>query len=292
MVLLENEYLLVEIATKGAELQKIYNKKEGFDYLWGGDPNVWSSHAPNLFPIIGRLNEHKHIKNSKTYELPQHGFVKISELEVTEKTDTKATFTLRANKETKAIYPYEFVYSVTYTLTDNKLETAYKVENHSEEMMPFSVGGHPGFNVPMNGEGTYEDYTITINPQKNVEFFEIGPAPFRKGGKKLFAAMKNGALPMSHEVFREGLIIIDEADIETVTLTSSKGKHGVSVHMTDFPYLCLWTKETIDAPFVCIEPFYGLPDIAGEIGSLEEKDGMICLQKSREKILKSTIEMF
>ena len=34
MVLLENEYLLVEIATKGAELQKIYNKKEGFDYLW------------------------------------------------------------------------------------------------------------------------------------------------------------------------------------------------------------------------------------------------------------------
>ncbi len=61
MVLLENEYLLVEIATKGAELQKIYNKKEDFDYLWGGDPNVWSSHAPNLFPIIGRLNEHKHI---------------------------------------------------------------------------------------------------------------------------------------------------------------------------------------------------------------------------------------
>lgn len=51
-------------------------------------------------------------------------------------------------------------------------------------------------------------------------------------------------------------------------------------------------RSSLDAPFVCNEPFYGLPDIAGEIGSLEEKDGMICLQKSREKILKFTIEMF
>lgn len=77
------------------------------------------------------------------------------------------------------------------------------MENHSEEMMPFSVGGHPGFNVPMNGEGTYEDYTITINPQKNVEFFEIWSSAIPKGGKKPFV-LKNGALPMSHEVFRGG----------------------------------------------------------------------------------------
>ena len=103
MLTLENEQLLIKIATKGAELQKIYNKQENFDYLWTGDPDFWGSHAPNLFPTIGRLNDYKYTKDGKTYELPQHGFAKDLEFEVAEASDINAVFVLKSTDETKAM---------------------------------------------------------------------------------------------------------------------------------------------------------------------------------------------
>jgi len=101
MLKLEHEQLLVEIATKGAELQKFYNKKENFDYLWTGDPDFWGSHAPNLFPNIGRLNDYKYTKNNKTYELPQHRFAKDLEFTIEKSSDTQTVFVLKSTDETK-----------------------------------------------------------------------------------------------------------------------------------------------------------------------------------------------
>ncbi len=43
--------------------------------------------------------------------------------------------------------------------------------------MPFSIGGHPAFNIPMNNEDTYDDYTLTIKPKKEVNHFESDPVP-------------------------------------------------------------------------------------------------------------------
>lgn len=292
MISIENADLLVHISEKGAELQKVFNKREKFDYLWDGNPDFWASHAPNLFPVIGRLNEYTYIKDEKTYEMPQHGFAKDSLFTVSKSTEDTAVLVLKSNEETKKMYPYDFTFTITYTLEGKNLTTTYTTENHSKETMPYSVGGHPAFNLPMNGEGTYEDYTLTIDPKKDVAYFESDPVPYRSGNKKPFDAMENGVLPMNHETFRKGLIIIDEATIDTVTLASEKSSHGVKVHMADFPYVCLWTKEQMDAPYICIEPFYGLPDITGEVGTLEEKEGMILLKAGEEKSVAFTIETF
>lgn len=292
MLKLENEQLLVEVATQGAELQKLYNKEEKFDYLWNGDPEFWKSHAPNLFPIIGRLNEYKYIKDGKIYEMPQHGFAKDVEFEVAESSATKAVFVLKSTEETQAMYPYDFTLTITYHLEGPELKVAYKVKNHSAETMPFSIGGHPAFNIPMNGEGTYDDYTLTINPKKEVDYFESNPVPYRSGNRKLFKDMKSGILKMNHETFRDGLIIMDESTLEMITLASPNNKHGVTLDVSEFPYVCLWTKEQLDAPFICIEPFYGLPDVIGEIGTLEEKEGIILLEADEQKEVTFTITAF
>ena len=122
------------------ELQKIYNKQENFDYLWTGDPDFWGSHAPNLFPTIGRLNDYKYTKDGKTYELPQHGFAKDLEFEVAESSDTTAVFVLKSTDETKAMYPYNFSLAISYNLEGSKLKTTYQVTNESTETMPFSIG--------------------------------------------------------------------------------------------------------------------------------------------------------
>ncbi len=47
--------------------------------------------------------------------------------------------------------------------------------------------------------------------------------------------MKNGVLNMHHETFRDGLIIIDEPAIGTVTLASPNNKYGVTVDISNSP---------------------------------------------------------
>lgn len=292
MITLENEALVVNVATKGAELQKIYNKKEKFDYLWGGNPEYWGSHAPNLFPIIGRLNDYKYKKGDTVYELPQHGFAKDMDFEGIQVSDAQAVFTLKNNAQTAEMYPFEFTLTIEYTLIGALLNVDYKVENHSKERMPFSIGGHPAFNVPLNGAGSYEDYTLTISPhEEEVTYFESDPVPYRSGKHKVLHEMNDGVMKLSHETFRDGLIIIDVPKFDTITLEGPE-EHGVTLNVSDFPYLCLWTKEQMDAPFICIEPFFGLPDIVGEIGTLEEKDGIILLEAGDTKQVAFTINTF
>ena len=39
---LENQYLLVEVSEDGAEITKIYNKEDGTDIIWEGNPEFWT----------------------------------------------------------------------------------------------------------------------------------------------------------------------------------------------------------------------------------------------------------
>ena len=53
---LENACLCVEIAEKGAELTRIFNKKTGAEILWNGNPEFWNRHSPILFPNVGKTH--------------------------------------------------------------------------------------------------------------------------------------------------------------------------------------------------------------------------------------------
>ncbi len=71
----------------------------------------------------------------------------------------------------------------------------------------------------------------------------------------------------------DGLIIFDVADISSVSLVSSKDGNKVTEDISDFPYLAIWSPEKKQAPFVCVEPFRGLPDKYGKPIDISMKDG-------------------
>ena len=50
---LENERLVIEVAERGSELIRIYDKKNNREVLWNADPAFWPKHSPLLFPMIG-----------------------------------------------------------------------------------------------------------------------------------------------------------------------------------------------------------------------------------------------
>lgn len=275
LTILENDYLKVSIARKGAELRNIIHKQEGFDYLWQGAEDYWSKQAPNLFPIVGRLNENKYLKAGKVYEMNQHGFARDLEFEVVDVSKQIATFSLQDNAETLERYPYKFQLKITYQLDGNKLMVSYQVENKSNEEMPYSLGGHPAFNLPINGEGTFEDYRLQLSPvPKNLDYFEMDPPPYLSGRQLPLHAMNEGMIPINRDLFGAGLIMDTRGLVTKATLTSDKTQHRISLEMGDFPYLCLWTEEGVEAPFICVEPFHGLADEHGPVSALSEKRGI------------------
>ena len=54
---IQNEFLSATITEKGAELQSLYGKQTGIEYMWNGDENYWAKHSPVLFPIVGTLKD-------------------------------------------------------------------------------------------------------------------------------------------------------------------------------------------------------------------------------------------
>ncbi|HKJ49267.1 MAG TPA: hypothetical protein VJ973_09275, partial [Christiangramia sp.] len=64
---IENDFLKISVKETGAELCSIYNKENGKEYIWQADPDIWGSHAPNLFPIIGVIENGKYLYEGKEY---------------------------------------------------------------------------------------------------------------------------------------------------------------------------------------------------------------------------------
>ena len=156
---LKSEYLSVKFKTRGAELCSVKNKN-GTEFIWQANPDVWPRHAPVLFPIVGKLINNKYEYNNKTYELGQHGFARDLDFELIEKTDTLCCFELKTTHLTLSKYPFDFSLRIIYELRENVLITTYHINNPSENILPFSIGEHPGFMCLLLPGENFEDYYL------------------------------------------------------------------------------------------------------------------------------------
>lgn len=272
MFTLENQELLVQINPIGAELTHVIDQKSGFDFIWNDER--WPKHAPILFPAIGRSTKDQYLIDGKTYPMQQHGFATDYDFQVLNDEVDTLTLELKANSETRKSYPFAFNFQVTYHLSGKNLSVVFKVTNQDQKELSFSLGFHPAFNLP----GTFEDYSLAFSPENQVlKQFEIvkNPFPYRSGKQKVAdKAVSN--LQLTRPFFEKGLVILDN-DINVVELTSDSSNYAVKVKMADFPYLCLWTKEDMALPYLCIEPFQGLPDVIDQEQELLKKEGNIKL---------------
>ncbi|ANZ69906.1 aldose 1-epimerase family protein [Pediococcus claussenii] len=263
MIKLKNNRLEVEIDQMGAQLTHVVGVESQYDYIWNGE--AWKRHAPILFPSIGKSNNDQYELNGQTYSMPQHGFARDFAWEKVNQSENAVLLELKANDKTKEMFPFDFMLQVEYKLEENKLLTGYRVINNDSKAMPYALGSHPGFNVPIDDDGVFEDYSLTFGPnQKEVVKLGVNPAPFRDGTKAPYDRVKDSILPLDHEMFDDGLIILDAKKIENVTLRSEQTAHEIKLDIKQFPYVTLWAMEHETEPFLCIEPFAGLPDEASD----------------------------
>lgn len=164
---------------------------------------------------------------------------------------------------------------MTFTLVATGLNLTFSVQNHGQQDLSYSLGSHPAFNVPFEAGEAFTDYELVLDPAPtDLQQFEIvkTPNPYRSG-KELPVTTDKGVIKLNYPMFDAGLIILKAPNLAHLTLQSTKSKHSISLNLDDFDYVTLWTKEGAQAPFLCLEPFNGLPDVAGDLRELATKEG-------------------
>lgn len=276
MVTLKNEKLTVTISEHGAELQSIKDAN-GVEYLWQGDEKYWPRRSPILFPIVCGLWKDEYRIDGKTYSLPRHGFARDMKFSVLEKSDTGVTFYLNSNEETLKVYPYEFSLNVTYTLDINAIYVQWAVDNTGNEEMHFQIGGHPAFNLPGIKAGDKMHGTINLDNKEPLTRIigNVGgclkPERFEVKTEKMVSEYgEDNIWNFNEESFADDAVILDKSQVHSAILQDSEGNPYVSL-VFDTPAVGIWSPYGKNAPFVCIEPWFGLADWAGYEGEFKDK---------------------
>lgn len=288
---LKNDRLTVSVESTGAELQAI-DAAEGLSYLWNGDPAHWSGRAPTLFPIIGALREGRAQSAEGEIVLPKHGFCRRASFAVEEASQTAVTYRLTDSEETRRGYPYAFRLLVRYELLEDGVVTRYRVKNTGDKPMPFTIGGHPAFRVPLCEGENFEDYRVAFPNPETADCPQVDlSAGLILDGRRNRVLNGQTELALNHALFRGDALIFDALKSRSVRLYSVKSGRGVSLDFDGFDYLGVWS-PSLDAPFVCLEPWTGMATRASEDDVFEHKLGMTMLAPDSEKEYAFTIRVY
>lgn len=281
ITIISNSKLTASIKHTGAELFSLKNKHNK-EYIWEGNPAFWGKHSPVLFPIVGTLKNNTYTINNTSYHLPRHGFARDMEFNLISKTDESAVFSIQSDNETLKIYPFKFELQIIYALVDSQLDIQYKVINKTDSNMFFSIGAHPAIALPKD----FENYTLEFEKKEALEYSLLENDLISNKTKQL--ETKEGQIQLNYTLFKNDALIFKSLESNSLTILESN-KPYIKVDFTAFPSLGIWTKE--NAPFVCIEPWFGYSDTPENSGNLSEKEGILSLEANKIFNSKFSIEI-
>ena len=275
MVELRNEQISITVSEKGAELQSIKDAN-GKEYLWQGDPAFWPRRSPILFPIVCSVNNDTYQAEGQEYHLPRHGFARDTDFKLISRNDRKVTFALESSEETRKVYPYDFTLSVSYVLDGNKIGVIWHVHNTDTREIHFQIGGHPAFNIPDMKAGESQYGRIRLDNAEPLD----GLKSYIDGSHEMIEVpveTEQGVIEFSDNTWRNDSVKIHKSQVHRAELLNKAGNPEVTLEFRT-PVIAFWSPYGKEAPFVCIEPWYGLGDPRGFQGAFKDKPLMNHLQ--------------
>lgn len=256
---LENDILKIVVDTHGAELSSVFNKAENKEMLWQGDPAFWGRKSPVLFPVVGKYKDGKTTFNGKEYSLGQHGFARDSEFTLIEESESKLSFELLSNDETLTKYPFKFRLICSFELKSNKIIVGWHVENIDDKKIYFSIGAHPAFYCE-------KSKTVLSMNGDNLKYNLIN-------ADGLYTSQKydvENSFVLHDSAFDNDALIIENSNVDEISLINNDEKY-LTVKF-DAKIFGIWSPAKKNAPFVCIEPWYGRCDAEDFSGDITERE--------------------
>ena len=269
-----------KVDSLGAQLVSLKGA-DGFELIWVGDEKYWQGQAPVLFPIVGALRDGRARIDGQWYEMGQHGFARRMEFQLEEQREGYLALSLCACEETRKRYPFEFKLIVSYELTGDGITTGFTVQNTGTVPLPYAVGGHPGFNLPMGEDARFEDYTIEFPEPERQECPAIDMSCGLIDGEKKGFKLDGREIPLQHSLFYQDALVFEGLNSSTVRIVNKSSGRGVEMDFTGFPMLGIWSAKN-DGPYVCLEPWTGCATLTTEGDEFTEKKGMAKLAPGRE----------
>lgn len=276
----ENDNFTLAVKEMGAELNSLKSKKTGFEFIWDGNTEYWYGQSPILFPIIGRLLDDKYRLNGTEYTMPKHGIVRKKPFTLKECTADSLTFVQTDDEESLAMYPYKFELKVKFTLTDNGLVVNHTVTNKNENTMYYSFGAHPAFNCEIGDYLEFnKDAKLTTERIDHESILIEETFPVEMDGNKVI---------ITKDIFNDDALILSNYNSDVVTLKSNN--HGREVKFNfKSPLLGIWAKP--GAPYVCIEPWWGVNDNYDKKADLSEKRGIMAIESGKSETFSWSVEI-
>ena len=266
---LSNDLLTVTIHPHGAELQSIENKSTGHQYLWQGDSRFWGRRSPVLFPIVGAVWNGTFRMDGTEYALGQHGFARDMDFTPVEGgPDDEAWFRLESTDATLEKFPRRFSLEIGYRLQEARLTVMWRVTNLDTRTMHFQIGAHPAFNYPQfNAADAVHGYFHIGGSDLATEVITekgcVGAA-----GRVIPDA--DGFVAITDTTFAHDALIFGEGRVNRVSLLTKEHTPYLTL-LFGSPAVGLWSPKP-DAPFVCIEPWWGRADRVGYEGEFCDRE--------------------
>ncbi|MBR1396285.1 MAG: aldose 1-epimerase family protein [Selenomonadaceae bacterium] len=269
---LKNDTLSITIDDHGAELKSITGISDGTEYLFDGNPKWWKYTSPVLFPIVGKLVNGKYRFEGKEYEMPGHGFGRISDYKCIRQEQDEVVFLLEWNEETLKSYPFKFRLEIAYVLRNNQVEIIWTVKNVDNKIMYFSIGAHPALKCPIIDDEKFEDCYLKFNVSEKsarIPLDKTGPLTHDR-----IPTIDGNELNLNYDLFKGDALVFDDLKSDEISVCSRKSNKSITLKAKGFPFWGIWTPDKGGAPFICIEPWHGHADFIDFTGDLSEKDGI------------------
>ena len=269
IIRITNGIFTASIRPEGAQIVSL-TAPDGREVIWQGDPAIWADHTPVLFPVIGNCKDGSVIIDGRKYPMTKHGFARKAMFHPAVVGENYVTLELTESAETKKMYPFDFTLEVTYELTDRGFRCYFTVENQSDRPMPFCVGGHPAFVVPMEEGATFEDYQVVFPDDEKVTNLLCPGGQLITGSEEM--TFPGGVLSLEHAIFDEkDTLLLPDLKSSRVDLVHKTSGHGLRFSWEGMEALAIWSRPVNHGNYLCLEPWHGLPGFASESGVFAEK---------------------
>lgn len=228
------------------------------------------SGIPLLFPFPGRVRGHSVKFRGTTYPLNVaddtrgnaiHGFVLNRAWSIVDQSATRLACRFQAKSVEPSIltqWPSDFTLHAVYELLPGRLELTIQVENSGQAALPWALGMHPYFRLPLGPEGTIDDCIIQIPTRRYWETDNMLPTGqvIWPEAKHLPDGMRYGDLQLDHcltDVQFDGL-----GWAKASVLDSASGRRlDVSF---DHPFTQIVAFTPVHREAICIEPYTAVPN--------------------------------
>ena len=264
---IQNEYLRVSVNNFGAVLCGVQSVKTGHEFLWQGNPAVWNGQSPVLFPVIGKLLDDKCRIGGKEYEIIRHGIARHRDFTCIDASDNSLTFLQKSDEQTKINYPFDYELYMQFETDENRLKVTHSVKNPNMEMMYFSLGAHPAFNCAIGD-------TLVFDKCETLWSERIDRDSLLTEERDLILE-NSDTLTITEHLFDKDALIFSNVRSKGVTLNCRQARTKMHFIFGDVPFLAIWAKPA--APYVCIEPWYGINDGYRKTEDFSQKRGIVAL---------------